>query len=187
MTLEWQTVSAPCPEGLFAESSVTFSQIELPQAQLGLISKEVAADTAAEAAWLPLSPLSPSPHLRICILPEYMVAWPEGRGSPHAPQWRCVWTGAQLPAAFSWVLVHDDSLCPCPLLASVCTPLSHPFSRLRFQRTKGPKQGLTKKKSSPSGATVSSLQGLGVLGRHWGEVLGGSVPTEAVGSTKHGV
>lgn len=50
MTLEWQTVSAPGPEGLFAESSVTFLWIEFPQAQLGLISEEEPADTAAEAA-----------------------------------------------------------------------------------------------------------------------------------------
>ena len=183
MTLEWQTVSAPCPEGLFAESSVTFSQIELPQAQRGLISEEVTADTAAEAGWLPPSPLSPPPHLRTCtLLPPWWPGW-RAEAPPRAPQWRCVWTGAQLPAAFSWVLVHDDSLGPCPLLVSVCTPLSHPISRLRFQRTKGPKRGPTIKKSSPPGATSLQSPGTGCLGQALGRGAGWFCPYR--GSGKH--
>lgn len=79
---------------------------------------------------------------------------------------------------------------PDPLLFLYVHPYPISFPGLGskvFQRTKGPKQGLTIKKSSPSGATVPIPQGLGVLGRHWGEVPGGFVLTEAVGSIKYSV
>lgn len=121
MTLEWQTVSAPWPRGLFAEPSVTFLQIELPQAQLGLISEEVAADTAVEEASC-LSAPPPRPHTE-----NMNLAVPMDAG------WRCAWTGTQLTSVFSWVLVCDGSLCSCPLLASVCAPLSRTSVLIHFQ------------------------------------------------------
>lgn len=83
--------------GLFAEANVTFLQIELPWAQLGLISEEVAADTAVKAP-------PPRPH----AARGGLAAYPQ--------HWRCVWTGT-----FSWVLICDGSLYPCPLV-SVCVP-----------------------------------------------------------------
>lgn len=75
--------------GLFAELSVTFLQIELPWAQLGLISEEVAVDTAvkvspprhhaAMVAWLQ-SPstggvcgLDPSPGRLFVMAPHLLI------------------------------------------------------------------------------------------------------------------
>ena len=110
-----------------------------------------------------------------------MEAWLEGISYPYP--WRYLWPGVQLLAAF-WVLGDHGSLRPCPLLPSGGVSLSHPLAGLDsivFQRTKGSEQRLTMKKSSPPGATVSRSWGLGDLSRRWGEVLGGSVLTEAVG------
>lgn len=174
--------------GLFAESSVTFLQIELPQAQLGLISEEVVADTAVEAGWLPPGPLFTS------LPPRGGLAG--GHRPPCNPTGSACGLEPSLLQPSPGYLLMMAPYVPVPFLLLYVHPRPTPFPGLvplRLQsipKDKGTNTGDDHKEILPNEGHLGPWSPFPRGRVSWagtGEVLGGSGLPGAVGSIKHGI